>query len=265
MVTPPQAILASCRSPLWVKVAVGSFLAHFPDQEILVVDNNPLPGDRRWEPENEAERAWLAAHPNVRLLANPGPDRTHGAGMDLALQWCRDHGVETMLHIETDCHVRGVEWYRALTAAIDRGAWMAASHRKSWGPLHPCPSIWRVGEVRTSFREQDASADRAHPRFTELVDVDTFWRNSGARGRYADFFWDTGLRAWFQAAVADRAEQVSGKGFAHYWRGSMERRESPHLFLDPRLLRYSRPSLRQWRRRAARLLRVGSGRRTPGS
>ena len=243
----PQAVLVAYRSPLWIKVAVGSFLAHFPDQHLLVVDNNPRHGEHGWRPACEEERAWLTAHPRVRLLPNEGPVRSHGRGMDLALAWCRDHGVETMLHIESDCHVRGVQWYRHLVAAVERGAAMAACHRKSWGPLHPCPSLWRVSEVRSSF-DTDQRVDTTHPRFAELIDVEAFRRNSVALGARETFFWDTGMRAWFDAAVEDRAVQVPGPDFAHYWKGSINRQQHLHLFLDPRLLRYSRPPLRLWAR-----------------
>lgn len=258
----PQVVLVAYRSPLWLKVAVGSFLARFPDQQILVVDNNPRPGERGWHPACEEERQWLAAHPGVRLLPNDGDDRTHGAGMDLALAWCREHGVEAMLHIETDCYVSGVDWYRHLTEAIDRGAWMAACHRKAWGPLHPCPSIWKVDEVRAGFRRHDGAEDVRHPRFAELFDIEAYRRELGLDVRTDEWSWDTGLKAWFDAALVDRAVQVPKSGFAHYWRGSINRQEHPHLFLDPRLLRYSRPSVRQWTRVVAAALATRLGRRS---
>ena len=247
----PQAVLVAYRSPLWLKVAIGSFLARFPGREILVVDNNPRRSDPGWDPGCEEERDWLAAHPNVRLLANEGDYRTHSAGMDLALEWCRAHDVEAMLHFEPDCYISGVEWHRALCDAIAGGAWMAATFRKHWGPLHPCPSIWKVSEVRASFRRHDGRADAAHPRFAELFDIERYRRDTGVDVRTQKWSWDTGMKAWFEAAVADRAAHVSGRGFAHYWLGSQGRQEHLHLFLDPRLLRYSRPSLGRWTRAVA--------------
>ena len=185
------------------------------------------------------------SQPRVILVHNPGPDRTHGAGLDLALQWCRERGAEAMLHFEPDCYITGAEWYRELIAAVEHGAWMATTFRKSWGPLHPCPSIWNVREVRASFRRADGRPEAAHPRFAELVDVARFERDVRLTPE-AKWRWDTGLKAWFEAALAGRAVQVSGKGITHYWRGSQTRRDDLRLFLDPRLVRYTRPSLRQW-------------------
>ena len=156
----PQVVLVAYRSPLWLKVAVGSFLAHFPDQRILVVDNNPRPGEHGWQPQCEEERKWLAAHPGVRLL---------------------DGGRELGIDVRTD------EWS-----------------------------------------------------------------------------WNTGLKPWFYAAIVDRAVQVPKSGFAHYWRGSINRQEHLHLFLDPRLLRYSRPSVRQWTHVVSAALVPRLGRR-PGA
>jgi len=250
----PQAVLVAYRSPLWLKVAIGSFLAQFPDQEILVVDNNPRRSDPGWEPECEAERQWLADHRRVRLLPNPGADRSHGAGMDLALAWCRENGVAAMLHFEPDCYISGATWYRELVEAIGGGAWMAATHRLSWGALHPCPSIWSVADVRASFCRADGSIDVPHPRFPELVDSEAYRRKIGIDMHTTRWKWDTGQKAWFEAAIADRAVKVSRAGFAHYWRGSQTRQEDPSLFLDPRLLRYARPSPARWTRVVGRQL-----------
>lgn len=242
----PQVVLVAYHSALWIRVAIGSFLAQRPGETILVVDNNPRRADLAWETACEEERQWLSAHPHVRLIDNEADDRTHGAGLDRALAWCRAQGVATMLHIEPDCYVTGLEWYSNLTAAIEGGAWMAACVRKPWGPLHPCPSIWRVDEVRASFRRQDGTVDATHPRFTELVDVERYRLESGVDARTQRWSWDTGLKAWFEAAVAHRAAAVSGRGFRHYWCGSQTRREHLDLFLDPRLVRYTRPTIRRW-------------------
>jgi hypothetical protein len=139
----PQAVLVAYRSPLWLKVAIGSFLAQFPDQEILVVDNNP----RRSDPmgaECEAERQWLADHRRVRLLPNLA-DRTHGAGMDLA-SWCREHGVAATFGPIAISARRG---YRELAAGIGAGArWRHPRKTRGRPSLSEYPS---VADVRTSF------------------------------------------------------------------------------------------------------------------
>src|SRR5262249_35261327 len=150
------------------------YLHHFPEDRVLVVDNNPRRGEVGWVPGCERERHWLRAHPRVDHLANPsGPDgrlgtRTHGLGVDAGVAWCRERGVDVMVHFEPDCLVEGRTWRENLVDAIGRGAWMAGSFRKAYGPIHPTPTAWRVDELRTSFRVQDRAPDSANPRYAAL-------------------------------------------------------------------------------------------------
>jgi hypothetical protein len=171
--------------------------------------------------------------------------------MDLALEWCRAHGVDAMLHIDSDCRISGTGWYHNLVGAIARGASMASCARKPWGPLHPSVSIWDVHEVRASFERADGLADAQHPRFPELIDVARFSREPDVPGGdplRTPWKWDTGIKAWFEAAIRDRAVLVPGPGIAHYWYGSHGREQHLHLFLDPRLLRDTRPTPSLWMR-----------------
>ena len=92
------------------------------------------------------------------------------------------------------------------------------------------------------------------PGSPELVDSEAYRRRIGIDMRTTRWRWDTSQKAWFEAAIADRAVRVSGAGFAHYWRGSQTRQEDPSLFLDPRLLRYARPSPARWTRVVGRQL-----------
>src|ERR1044072_5720923 len=98
-------VLVSYHTIYWVRVAVGSYLEHFPGDRILVVDNNPKRGESGWGPACERERRWLASHPSIILLATPAPApsswrRSHGAGLDLALEWCRRNGKPVLLVME---------------------------------------------------------------------------------------------------------------------------------------------------------------------
>src|SRR5262245_65863364 len=104
-------VLVAYHSADWIRVAVESYLEHFPNDRLLVVDNNPRRGEAGWMPACARERAWLAAHPGVVLVDNPAPpdgvlrNRTHGAGMDVALAWCQSAGSRVMVHFEPDCLV----------------------------------------------------------------------------------------------------------------------------------------------------------------
>ncbi|HMC90061.1 MAG TPA: hypothetical protein VKI17_10965 [Gemmataceae bacterium] len=224
-------IVVSFRSLHWMRVAIGSYRKFFPEERLLVVDNNPLPGEETWDSDCETERAWLASHPAVdfvdrRTAEGAWARRSHGAGMDVALSWCRQRGAEVMVHVEPDCLVTGRQWRANLLDAVARGAWMAASERKSYGALHPAPSAWRVDQAWVSFNGQSIVRDMRHPRFRKLVDLRILraeLRRQGAPRGWLGY-WDTAQRAWFQAAVRDRAAQVAAPGFKHYWQGSTQKR-----------------------------------------
>jgi hypothetical protein len=228
------AFLVAFHSPYWVRVAVESYLEQFPGDRLLVVDNNPRRGEPGWYPYCEEERAWLVAHPGVILIDNPRqhtlPDGRleHGYGMDVALDWARAHGAGILIHLEPDCLITGKQWRENLLRAVNEGAWMAGGLRQSHGPIHPTPSAWRVAEVRTSFRTGSWAEEQRHPRFTELVQLARLEADPTREGRWIRDArqWDTGHRAWFAAAVHDRAALVEVPGFRHYWYGSVWRRFS---------------------------------------
>jgi hypothetical protein len=218
----------------WIRVAVESYLEQFPGERLLVVDNNPRRGEPGWYPYCEEERAWLTDHLGVLLIDNPRqhtlPDGRleHGGAMDVALAWAREHRAGVLVHLEPDCLITGRQWRDNLLGALAQGAWMAGGHRQSHGPIHPTPSAWRVAELRTSFRIGSWAEEKRHPRFAELVPLARLQADGTPEGRWIRTVrsWDTGHRAWFAAAVHDRAALVEIPGFRHYWYGSVWRRFS---------------------------------------
>ena len=233
-------VVVSYRSNLWIRVALRSYRRHFPDGMILVVDNNPKPGAPGWEPECEEERAWLRSLPDILLVENPRPRKKHGAALDLAASWCRENGYEFLLAFEPDCLITGRRWFEELWAAVARGAWMAGAHKKAYGPIHPCPSLWRVARIQASFDNRVRGEDEQHPRFRELFDLDRLMRTVAAEGgpvRWWARHWDTAQRAWFLAAVNDRAALApKTDDFRHFWCGSSSNRRHRALREDPRLV-----------------------------
>ncbi len=221
-------VLVAYRTGSWMPIAIESYLAHFPEDRLLVVDNNPQPGETGWSSALRRERRWLSSHPRVDLIDDRGTfpgiltRRSHGAGMDVALDWCRRRGADVLLHIEPDCLISGREWRAHLLRAIEQGAWMAGAHKKPWGPIHPTPSAWLVQEARTSFKVQPKAEDLNHPRFREFVDHEALKYQAHQEGSWdwARTNWDTADRAWFRAAVHDRAAFVPAPDFRHFWRGS---------------------------------------------
>jgi hypothetical protein len=227
-------MLVAYHSVSWMRVAVESYLEHFPEDRLLVVDNNPRRGEEGWLPECSRERRWLACHPGVILLDNSAPpdgplkNRSHGAGIDLALAWCRRRQARVLVHLEPDCLVAGRRWRDSLLQALEGGAWMAGGYRQCHGPIHPTPSAWRVDETRASFTIAPWGEDEKHPRFAELMDLDALRTDASPMGVWIGWtqHWDTGHKAWFEAALHDRAALVETPGFTHYWHGTHGRRFS---------------------------------------
>lgn len=205
-------------------VGLGSFRQHFPAWHVLVIDNNPVPGEATWKEDHDAERQWIRSQPGVIVVSNPGPQRTHGAAVDVAVEWCRRSGVELLLHLEPDCLISGVRWYENLQRGIDSGAWMAGSHRKEYGPIHPTPSLWRVSQIRSSFDYADRIPDERHPRFGELFNREWLLNAVAEANQDTEFWltkWDSGQRPWFDCAVEDKAILVADTDdFEHFWFGS---------------------------------------------
>ena len=237
----------------WIRVAITSYLHHFPDDRVLVVDNNPSRGEVGWLPWCERERHWLESHPRVDFLANPllpspvDGDAPHGLGMDAALDWCRERGADVLLHFEPDCVIEGCRWRENLLGAISEGAWMAGSARKAYGPIHPTPSAWRVDQVHGSFSARERAPDESHPRFHELFQLSVLkdvCRHPG-EWSWGERFWDTGEKPWFVAAAEGRTKLVDAPDFHHYWYGSTKNQ------LDEYGLTERFPELAPWFRKAA--------------
>jgi hypothetical protein len=240
-------VVVSYQTRRWIKVALRSYRRHFPEGMILVVDNNPKPGERGWSADVQEERAWLKSLPDILLIENPATRKSHGSGLDLAADWARQNGFEFLLHFEPDCLISGRRWYEALRDAVDRGAWMAGSCRRPYGPIHPTPSLWRVDRIESSFEDRVRGVDEAHPRFRELFDLD--WLVNAIREQrgavsWWQTHWDTAQGPWFRAAMHDRTALVSPTNdFHHFWLGSTGHRNHAALVNNPRVTEYLADSI----------------------
>jgi hypothetical protein len=219
-------VIISHNSYPWIKVGLGSFRRFFPDSPVLVIENNLDPGMQGYESRFEIERRWVrdwcSRDQNSHFEQTGYPRTGHGAALDFGAQWCRDHGIRWMLPFEPDCLIDGVEWMSKLLEATEKGVWMAGSHRKSYGPIHPTPSIWDVSQITSSFKEQPRGSDANHPRFYELVDMKNLMSviEDWERGYWMNF-WDTAQKTWFDAAIHDKTLLVEGDpSFQHFWCGS---------------------------------------------
>ena len=226
----------------WIKVALGSFHEFFPNDTILVIDNNPNEGSKEWSDICRIEATWVKSYQNCLYRVSAIPQKRHGLAMDQAAKITREQGFTHMLHIEPDCLITGTCWFNNLTEGI-RNNWMVGFHLKNYGPIHPTPSMWEVKEIKTSFEVQSRSEDEKHPRFHELFDLEHLHRRVLKAGEDWDWWrknWDTAQRAWFLAAIEDKAKLVAKTDdFMHFFGGSRYNR-NPKVFEDSRLEKYLR-------------------------
>lgn len=204
----------------WIKISIPMYKEHF-HEPLLVVNNSSDPAESEFAKEQGC------------IVINPTGNKQHGDGLDRALQWCRANKKDGMVAIEPDCLIKGRRWHEALTGAIQNGYWMAGLFKRSHGPIHPCPSAWRVNKVRYSFNTVPKGNDVHHPRFMELFSLRTLIDNL-ARDQHSDrinrfclFMWDTGFKNWFDIATQNKAIhiQMQDQDFVHLWHGSERKPE----------------------------------------
>jgi hypothetical protein len=237
-----MSVIISYKSPLWIKVGLRSFRRFFPGSPILIIDNNLDPGVQGYDSRSEVEREWIrewrSQDSRSYFVKTEFSNKNHGLALDQAVQWCKGHGVRWMLPFEPDCLINGVEWANRLLEATTKDIWMAGSHLKSYGPIHPTPSIWDVGQIQSSFREQPRGSDMNHPRFHELMNMKDLMAHAKREKLEAYWAgsWDTAQKPWFDAAIHDKALLVEPTpDFEHFWNGSTT---DPSKIVDSRVTQY---------------------------
>jgi hypothetical protein len=209
----------------------------------LVIDNNFDRWLSGYDHLVEAERVWIGdwcskdRHSHLEKIKFP--KKNHGLAIDHAVNWCREHKIRWMLHFEPDCLIDGVEWANKLLEATKQDIWMAGSHRKSYGPIHPTPSIWDVNQVKHSFMEQLRRDDVNHPRFHEVMNMKNLMDQITDQERnYWSNYWDTAQKPWFDCAIHDKAVLVEATpDFRHFWMGSTSNTD-PNQVGDDRVKQY---------------------------
>ena len=236
-----QPIVITYRTWPWSVIAIRSFQAHFPHSRLVVIDNNPPKGHDQWVSRCATEQLWLRRQRDLVVISNPGNDYSAGAGIDLAIAYCRDHHHQVMVHFEPDCLISGDNWLGSLVSALYDGAWMSGQLKRFYGPIHPTPSAWRTDVPWVSFKSCSRDSDRTNPRFSELFLETTLIKWAQVHEPEAEQWWantwDTAQRNWFFAAALDKANQVEvTNDFDHFWFGS----QRPPSLEEPRISHYLR-------------------------
>src|SRR5262249_1585459 len=115
-------------------------------------------------------------------------------------------------------------------------------------PIDPPTS--EVSRIDSSFEVQPRGEDERHSRFHELFNLKGLIesiRSEGGPWQQWRVDWDTAERAWFRAAIHDRATLVpKTEDFCHYWRGSTTNRDYPDLMEELELGRFLSGPYGKW-------------------
>jgi hypothetical protein len=226
-----QAIMISFLSFQHSKKCVNSFQRVFPEQSLVVIDNNPLPENPRWTKECEEEREWLQNKKNLIYIESPTrhihrgypsefnnsnihidyyPYNNHGITIDFAVSWCKKNNVEIMLLLEPDCWITNKNWFNQSLERINNGAWVTGEieqiitynhlrKKQKWEEyvLQLAGSMWLVNEIDESFQIYPI-IDDGHIK--KII--------------------DTGQRLFLKHSYKGKSSLLDLNGFNHLWHGS---------------------------------------------
>jgi hypothetical protein len=249
-----QFVTISFHSQYHIQKAIAGFNQHFPKNKLLVIDNNPLPGEAfdYWRQFNskevvEKEKEWLQKRNDIIFVRSDiettNEPLTHGDGLNFARRWCLEHGFDAMCHFEPDCSITGRNWYERLKQGIDWGYWMCGLSQAPGHGIRPCPALWLLKPTKhIDFNIQPKGEDVNHPRYDKLIAPGVYAK---ARGEEVVSFykthWDTGIKLWFECAIRDKAlcNPPTNADFVHLWNGSEKNVRNIIRLLRLRQLRHS--------------------------
>ncbi len=149
----------------WLNTSINSFQFYFPNEKILIVDNNKT-------------EIKLSSRKNVTYLKYEGESKKHGSVIDFIINWCKNNNIDILVHIEPDCTILGKEWFNNLLNAIYEGYWMAGCCLRVDRSIHITPTAWLTNKVDHTFmpsskEEKDEFIDLLG--FQELRSQYTLW------------------------------------------------------------------------------------------
>ena len=207
----------------WSKYSIPLIHKYLSSEKLVIVDNN----------KNPDELEFVRKYTSIIL---PGDrSNSHGQGIDIAVQWCRENDIDILVHIEPDCTLTSRLWFDSLVQPIVNGdAWMTGGVRMGQGYIHICPTAWLVSEIKHTFGMVARRDDIYRPAYQKLIDVKDLVRNIDADAVdphviwFFLYIWDTGIKNWFDIAAQGKAKLVPIPGITHHWLG---RRGSPKNLL----------------------------------
>jgi len=224
-----QPVLIAFNSYGWIQRAIRSFFRYYPDQHLLVVDNNPPSEDMpgmwsypKFKFKSRKERDWLDSQNNITVIEHPKKNiyaLKHGDGLDLARKWCLENGADAMFHFEPDCLFRDNMLLEHVSQKLEKGYWLVGVDRMRVNDR----SIWTAGSTwLLDCPIKDISfLPVIRKTLDELAVLPSHWTG----------WWDTGQKICFECWRNNKSVVVENenRGFYHCFRGSIK--EAPSIFM----------------------------------
>jgi hypothetical protein len=197
--------------PIWPKILLRSLRKYFQHDLIVIVNhlNGPIPSQY---------------YDDKCVVLQCKTSRSHGHGVDTAVEYLRSIGTKYMVLVEPDCVVTGVDWVNGMISIVESGALMGGPFVLPFGPIHPCPSVWDLEWVPFTFNVTPRSGPVDYKIFSQagMVKwlVECFPDDEQSIWWWINY-WDCGIRNWYEAAKEGRAIVSNGSRFKHFGAGRL--------------------------------------------
>lgn len=225
------------KSQGWIQNAYKCFFETFPEENLLVINNNPAKDTlgpcgydidarhKTWESKCDEETEWLEEQENITILypLDNTDVQSHGKGIDRARDWCLENGYDYFCMFEPDCEWHDTNWFESLKNGILKNDnWVAGIASLNSGNLMCAISLWKLEPTKDiSFEILPKEEDRQHPLYKEKIKEGKV----GTNPQQIEFFnshWDTCLKAWFHCLKNEKVAMVDAPGMHHYWNGTIK-------------------------------------------
>lgn len=248
-----QFILIAFHSFTWIKDTIESFYQHFPEETLLVIDNNPTELDRKsWTIEKIcrlskddffknaiAESEWLGSlkyenfiyinqkdaeayevlsknQPKQRQGISVTPyRRTHGYGVNVARKWCLHNDIQAMCCLEPDCDINGRNWFDKMANKFRSEQLWIVGNRKNSAGMVACqaPVIFLLEPTKHITFQFCEKEDDLLHPLYHTIYKENEY---GGGDKVWNYNWDMGAKVCFYCMVNNKAGSIQTKDIKHH-------------------------------------------------
>lgn len=217
----------------WEKVLIYGLKKHLPDEQIVLVNQNINDSENLEFFDKHCTVIDARGQTYPTSVNGEGVFDTHGFGIDLLVEWCKEQAVDVLVHLDPDCVVLGSKWFWDVFNPIhDQNMWVAGSNFIPGVSLFLTPSAWKIDKIKGSFHgwKHKTSEELNHAKHQHLYDSlikqirNPLLTEVRKRGFNIYFkIWDTGGNNWFFAHINDKDIVVQKPpDLHHFWKGSRQ-------------------------------------------